>query len=319
MSQPSIASFMSILKIARTLSLLACIVGFGIVRAAEISLAESGEGQHPMNGILIEGPIVKGDFKRFEYLALSSPKGIVWLASPGGDLAEAMKIGQFVRRMKLPVWAPENNKKSWSIMIHINDPRNNLCTSACFFIYAAGVRRSGDVLGVHRPRITEEDLRSMSMEQAAFGQISASEVTSVYLRKMGIPNSMIEKMNSTKPNDIQWLGEDEVKSLSGYIPEYQDWLDAKCPWGAVVPDDQKPCKECSADELMARWKWRAMSQNFDCKSGLFEGAQETARSEILDEYVKSGHLKEVAKEQKHACATLTTKNQRECPKGWRAQ
>ena len=316
MNQPTIASFMSIIRIAVTLSLLGCIIGFGMTRAAEISLPETGEGHRPLNGILIEGPIVKGDFKRFQYLALSlSNAGTVWLASPGGDLAEAIRIGQLVRRMKLSVWAPDSNKKSWSIMLHVNDPRNNLCASACFFIYASGVDRRGNVLGIHRPRITEEDLRSMSMEQAAFGQLSTTDVTSVYLRKMGIPNSIIERMNSTKPNDIQWLGEDEVKSLSGYIPEYQDWLDAKCPWGITVPDDPKPCKECSVDELLARYKLRAMSQNFDCKSGLIGAAQETARREILDEYVKSGRLKEMAEEQKRACATSSAKNQRECPKG----
>jgi hypothetical protein len=315
MNQTLTASLTAIFRISVMFALLACITGFGMARAAEISLPETGEGHRPLNGILIEGQIAKGDFKRFQYLALSTNAGTVWLASPGGDLPEAIRIGQLVRRMKLSVQAPDSNRKVWSIMLHVNDPRNNLCASACFFIYASGVERLGNVLGIHRPRITEEDLRSMSMEQAAFGQLSTNEVTSVYLRKMGIPNSIIERMNSTKPNDIQWLGEDEVKSLSGYIPEYQDWLDAKCPWGITVPDDPKPCKECSVDELLARWKLRATWQNFDCKYGLIREAQETARREILNEYVKSGRIKEVLEEQKHACATLTAKNRRECPKG----
>ena len=315
MNQTSISSFVAIFRIAAISVLLACITGFSLARAAEISLAETGYRHKPLSGILIEGPIVKGDFKRFQYLVLSGV-GTVWLASPGGDLAEAMKIGQLIRRMKLSVWAPDANKRSWSIMIHVNDPQNNLCASACFFIYAAGVDRRGDILGIHRPRITEEDLRSMSMEQAALGQLSTGEVTSTYLRQMGIPNSIIERMNSTKPNDIQWIGENEMKSLSGYIPEYQDWLDAKCPWGRAVSSDPTPCKACSADEILSRWQQRAREQNFECKSGLFGEAQDTARREILDEYVKSGRLKEVVEEQKLACSRLTVKNQRECPKNW---
>ncbi len=228
---------MSITKILTTFILLISITTFGSVRAAEISLPETGGARLPLKGILIEGPIVKGDFERFEYLALSlSDPDTVWLASPGGDLAEAMKIGQLIRKMKLAVWAPESNKKLWSFMIHVNDPRNNLCAGACFLIYASGVDRYGDVLGIHQPHLAEEDLRSMSMEQTASGQFSTNEVTSTYLREMGIPDSIIEKMNSTEQNDIQWLKENEVKTLSGTIPEYQDWLDAECSGGISISD-----------------------------------------------------------------------------------
>lgn len=285
--------------------------------AAEISLPESGNQSRQLNGILIEGPIVKGDFKRFQYLAFSGAgTGAVWLASPGGDLAEAIKIGQLVRRLKMDVWAPEANRQLWNSMIHISDQRNNVCASACFFIYAAGTYRSGYILGVHRPRFAEEDLKAMSMEQAASGQVSTSEVAATYLRTMGISNSIIEKAATTKPNDIQWLTEVEVKSLSGYIPEYEDWIEAQCSdtW-KNVPSDPKPCKECSADELLARWNARAAEHRYRCKSDISSQAKTKARQEALDEYVKNGRIQELIAEQKSACATPTLKNRRECPQG----
>ncbi|MFI8690761.1 hypothetical protein ACIGHJ_07980 [Stutzerimonas kunmingensis] len=293
----SITSFMGRFRVAVTL-LLVSLTCLSMARAAEISSPESGGSRRPLSGILIEGPIVKGDFEKFEYLALGSDRDPVWLASPGGDLFEAMRIGALVRRMKLSVQAPDANQKAWSVMIHVNDPRNNVCASACFFIYAAGVERFGDTLGIHRPRITEEDLRNISMDQAASGLLSANEVASAYLRKMGIPHSIIERMNSTKPRDIQWLGEEDVESLSGYIPEYQDWLDAKCPWGINVPDAPKRCEDCSLDELVSRWSERADAENFECKTALMDTEREAARHEILDEYVKTGRLKEMVEEQR---------------------
>lgn len=293
----SITYLMGSFRVAVTL-LLVCIIGLDMARAAEISSPETGLNRRPLKGILIEGPIVKGDFEKFEHLALESGGDPVWLASPGGDLFEAMKIGALVRKMKLSVWAPDDNREAWSVMIHVNDPRNNVCASACFFIYAAGVQRYGDTIGIHRPRITEENLRSISMDQAASGLLSASEVASDYLRNMGIPHSIIERMNSTNPNDIQWLGEEDVESLSGYIPEYQDWLDAKCPWGINVPAAPERCEDCSPNELLSRWRERADAENFECKTALMDTEREAARHEILNEYVKNGRLKEMVEDQR---------------------
>lgn len=307
-------------KVIAATSIFYCIVGLvSISQAAEISLPVTGGRNLPLNGsILIEGPIVKGDFKRFQYLAFTFSADTVWLASPGGDLAEAIKIGQLVRRLKMDVWAPDSNKTAWYIMIRVSNPRNNLCASACFFIYAAGTQRFGDILGVHRPRITEEDLKVMTMDQAAFGQVSTSEIASDYLRKMGIPDSIIEKANTTKPNDIQWLTEAEVRSVSGYIPEYEDWFEAKCSetW-RNVPEDPNPCKNCSTDELLARWSARAAEQKSRCKLDLAATAHTKARQEVLDEYVKNGRIQELIAEQQQVCATIKSKNQRECPESMR--
>ena len=307
---------MTIFRLILIFSVLAGGASFDIAWSAEISLPESGRHLSPLKGVLIEGQIVKGDYKRFQYLALTVPPegNVVWLASPGGDLAEAVKIGLLVRRLKLDVQVPVSNKNIWSIMLSVSDPRNNVCASACFFIYAAGVHRSGDILGVHRPRITEEDLKNLTMNEAALGQTSANDLASTYLRKMGVPASIIEKMQTTKPNDIQWLNEDELKSLSGYIPQYEDWLDARCPYGTEVPEDRNPCKDCSANELLKRWQFRAKSQQFECKSKLIDEERQKAHSEMIEEYVKNGRIKELVDEQKQACVIQTVKNKRECPK-----
>ena len=282
-----------------------------ISQAAEISQPHSKSGRILNSSILIEGPIVKGDFKRFQYFVFAFPARTVWLASPGGDIAEAIMIGQLVRRLKMNVWAPERMLIKRGIqLVVISDHYNNLCASACFFIYAAGTSREGDVLGVHRPRITQEDLKTMTIDQAAFRQTNASDIASEYLRKMGIPNSIIEKESTTKPNDIQWLSDDEVKSLSGYIPEYEDWLEAKCAGIEYkMSEDPEPCKNCTVDQLIAHFQRRVLFAKTDCKADLASSAYTKSRQDLLTEYIENGRIQEVITEWQQVCANKKLKNQ----------
>ncbi|TXI34594.1 MAG: hypothetical protein E6Q69_03605 [Aquipseudomonas alcaligenes] len=277
---------------------LICLAGLDGARAAEISYPKSGSGRQ-ISGVLIEGPIVAGDFDKFEYMILNSEAEHVFLASPGGNLLEAMKIGELIRKMKLSVVAPEENQEVWSIMVRVRDPANNVCASACFFIYAGGVNRSGEVLGIHRPRITDDALRSASLDQAASGLASINEVASAYLRKMGIPYSVIDKMNSVNPEDMHWLSEEDFRSLSGYIPEYQDWLDAKCPSFEIgLRVQAKPCEGCSVDEMMRNHDDAVENEIFACKEILISLERIDIRQKIIDEYFNSGRLKELIEKKK---------------------
>ncbi len=303
----------NILKIA--ISVLFGYVYSAAVWSAEISLAETGYLQRPLKGILIEGEIKKGDYDRFRYLVMLGMVGPgIWLASPGGDLVEAIRIGKLIRKLKLEVYAPDSNSKLWATTIHIKNPQNNVCASACFFIYAAGVRRAGDVLGVHRPRFTEENLRSMSIDEVATGQSASQEFASSYLKSMGTPSTIIEIMNSTKPSDMHWLTENELKPLKGYIPEYGDWLDAKCSWASIGSDYNEVCKDCSVDEILTRQRVHIQTKRAECRINLLEDEQRKVRSEVLDEFVKNKQILNMIEEQRRACSEITEKNIRECPK-----
>jgi hypothetical protein len=210
-----------------------------------------------MAGIMIEGEIVEGDFTKFEKLVsqIFNP-GVVWIASPGGDLAEAMKIGRLVRELKLSVWVPQKNGLLFPLL---DSKRNAVCASACFFIYAAGVDRRGEILGIHRPYMSIAAYRKMGLDEAAFRQSMTMNIAGDYLKKMGVSSAIIERMNNIGSEKINWLSDSEVEDMTGFIPEYTEWFNANCP--PVI----------GSDGLLDREKM------FACRAKLLEEEQKSAK------------------------------------------
>ena len=60
------------------------------------------------DGFGIEGEIIAGDFEKFDKLVEKHgyATNTVALASPGGDVVEAMKIGRLIRELRFSTWAP---------------------------------------------------------------------------------------------------------------------------------------------------------------------------------------------------------------------
>src|SRR5687767_1430740 len=76
------------------------------LEAAEIRPARSLSGA-PLPGITIEGRIAPGDYQKLVDVAEASRGAhTVWLASPGGNLKEALRMGGLIRRLGLAVWVP---------------------------------------------------------------------------------------------------------------------------------------------------------------------------------------------------------------------
>jgi len=100
------------------------------------------------------------------------------LASPGGDVLEAMKIGRLIRALKLQTIIPskDGEPQQFGANGEHRSQRpsvNYICASACFFIFVAGIKRELDIsfsaseplLGIHRPYLSDEDLKAMTGEQ----------------------------------------------------------------------------------------------------------------------------------------------------------
>src|SRR2546426_166749 len=105
---------------------VSCFVVAG-TEGAEITLAKSPSGR-PLSGITIEGEIVAGDYHKFRALVLST-KGAnpVWLASPGGNFSEALRMGRLIRALSLEVWAPMSQNIQ---LVRLSSAQNNACASA---------------------------------------------------------------------------------------------------------------------------------------------------------------------------------------------
>jgi hypothetical protein len=120
------------------------------------------------------------------------PGDVVLLSSPGGDLGQAVIMGEIIRARGLAT-AVGTIDGSGNI-------KTSYCASACVFVYAGGQKRlgiEGSKLGVHRFVTRGAGTDPVADTQRTSGQILG------YMTKMGVSSSFLEAMSAT--SDIRWL------------------------------------------------------------------------------------------------------------------
>ena len=217
------------------------------VTAADIRKAESIDGS-PLPGVTIEGMIAAGDSAKLLPLVLDAEGNlVVWLASPGGNLSEALRMGALIRQLALEVRVPDDRSRP---VVRLRDLENNTCASACFFLYAAGVRRQGSVLGIHKPSLPAEEYFSLGLDGSVVAHRRIQEATADYLDQMGVPSRYASMMMAGNSTDMIWLTpEDIAKDLTGVAAGYEAWFQGACRTQIVRPgaaDD-----DC-ASQILAR-------------------------------------------------------------------
>lgn len=195
--------------------------------------------------LVLEGTIVLGDFDKFRnFLGTKSNfdkiSGGVFLASPGGNIAEAMKIGRLIRALRLstdaPSGPPSGTPKFGESLIrptHLAEPKKNyLCASACFFVYVSGIYRNlywAGRLGVHRPFRSESNEKTLSADESIILTWRVRDTVKIFLKEMDVPDKYIDLIYSVSPNELRWITQSEFDSdLQGFIPDLKGWVRAKC-------------------------------------------------------------------------------------------
>ena len=201
--------------------------------AADVRVVTNGAGSS--RAIVIEGPIAGGDLDEFIRLVkyFQGTVAEVHLFSPGGDFAEAMKIGRAVRALELssrvPARAASGSPSCGAIGIKPNDHTNCTCASACFFIHVAGTVRRGDYLAVHRPYFPADAFGRLAQRDAmkAFEVLQRSAAE--YMDDMGVPKHVQEDVLGT-PSDRTLLLDDRTirNYFSGDLPYRDEWTRSRC-------------------------------------------------------------------------------------------
>jgi hypothetical protein len=200
--------------------------------------------------ILIKGEIVADDSAKFAQLLRSNHPFVhsVILWSSGGSVEAAMEIGRMIRKDLLETTAPidvkdipdgagflSNPKCALCVPSELPDPSMQYlcegeachCASACFLIWAAGVSRSGNALGLHRPSIRSTSFGDLPPQRASrLYRLLLGEIDD-YLAEMEIPRRYIEIMTDTSSNEMRWLNLAEGQSLTE-VPSVVEWLAATC-------------------------------------------------------------------------------------------
>lgn len=226
-------------------------------------------------GVVLEGAIEAGDFERVKNIVVDSGHvREIYLASPGGNLAEAVKIGLLVRHLYLSTIVPSKQlthyDRSLALARHgLKDNKNYTCASACFFIFIAGIYRRADengapILGLHTPTLLASAATKLAPEQANIAMDRTLKVIADYFSLMDVPVKYTEEINSVPKTRMRWIRNDEFQSdFAGFIPELSALEKAKCGNRSAAPgrnnekfQDQINVKErCQSelrDELAAR-------------------------------------------------------------------
>jgi hypothetical protein len=241
----------------------ACAIIFGTLTFGLIFGVEPSKALDDLKvyrGVLVlEGKIVPGDYDRLRKF-LSSKSNFdkisngVFIASQGGDVVEAMKMGRLIRTLRLSTDAPSGPAtgipRFGESLIHaynlVNPRSNYVCASACFFVYVAGIYRHLSWvgrLGVHQPTISEgiarPTLGDNAMKSATW---FVHETIKNYLKDMDVPDKYLDLIYSVPPTTLRWITQSEFDTdLQGFIPELNEW--ANCGQharkGEISYDDLK--------------------------------------------------------------------------------
>lgn len=126
---------------------------------------------------------------------------IVLLSSPGGNLEQAMIMGEIIRARGLATAVGTADATG--------RVTRSYCASACVLVYAGGTSRygiEGSVLGVHRFTNSLPGRDPVADAQQTTGRVLN------YMTKMGVSSTVVEAMSATR--EIRWLESAEALKMN---------------------------------------------------------------------------------------------------------
>ncbi len=128
----------------------------------------------------------------------------VLLSSPGGDLNQAIIMGEIIRSRGLVTAVGVADGSG-----HIGP---SYCASACVLVYAGGTTRlgiEGSVLGVHR--FVTLATPAPGRDPVADTQQTTAMILG-YMARMGVSSAVVQAMSETR--EIRWLGAREASGMN---------------------------------------------------------------------------------------------------------
>jgi hypothetical protein len=182
----------------------------------------------------LSGEFAAGDYERVHgaLRARGEPVyGVRLFASPGGNLDEAMKIGELVRRLRLGTLVATIVPDGFLLdSIVLKSDGQAVCASACVYVWLSGIVHLGSwKLVIHRPYFDAAYFSSLSSEEADAKYAELESRAYNFLRKMGAPEQLIVMMKKVSSSDGQVLDEEYVLAeLNVTSPGFDEWLTSRC-------------------------------------------------------------------------------------------
>jgi hypothetical protein len=125
----------------------------------------------------------------------------ILMSSPGGDLNQAIIIGEIIRSRGLAT--------AVGVVDAAGRIKPSYCASACVLVFAGGKIRygvEGSALGVHRFVTSVPGHDPVAETQRTEGTVLN------YVTRMGVSPSIVEAMSETK--DVRWLGAQQAAAMN---------------------------------------------------------------------------------------------------------
>lgn len=232
-----------------------CVIYFPLF-AADISVWEPYRDMEDFDWakiIVIDGNIKSGDFntlKRIYYDSKKSNDVIMGVAlnSTGGDVIEAMKIGNFIRANSMMTISPS---LAFDCPFPTDSEELCKCFSSCFIVWAAGVKRNGYLIGLHRPYFDKNFFADLNPTKAEEKYKEMSNLVKSYLQNMDIPNEIIEIMFEHSSDDLYLLPINFYEKLR-IAPFFEEWVLANC--GALTADEKKEYQKLKLVDDLSKYQ-----------------------------------------------------------------
>jgi hypothetical protein len=199
------------------------------------------------------GKIESGDNQKFRelimpYLKSGYPIFKVNIFSVGGDVQAAMGIADQIKTLQTRTVAPtrfadivngqpiERAYPSCWFTENYDTPKvvdgYNWCTcaSACFLIWASGITREGNHVGIHRIYFTDENGRQFGQLSGPDGRtqyLQAQAYFQTYMKKLDVPSTISDRLWATNSQNIHFLQKDELDLMQS-TPYLEEQTLARC-------------------------------------------------------------------------------------------
>lgn len=167
----------------------------------KVELGGSGPGQRTLQVSGTIGPAAATLLRDRLNEAGLAAGDLILLSSPGGDLNQAVIMGEMIRSRGLAT-AVGTADGSGRV-------KPGYCASACVLVYAGGKPRFGvlgSALGVHRFVTTKPTSDPVADTQRIAGAVLG------YMTKMGVSSSVVEAMSETR--EIRWLSPQQALTMN---------------------------------------------------------------------------------------------------------
>jgi hypothetical protein len=179
--------------------------------------------------ISLRGEIEEGDADRFLQFVRDNRQrfvaegGRVALVIDGGDVEEALRLGEWLRDALVEAWLP--------------DASRTRCISACFFLLAHCVSRQAvpDAVGLHRPYFSARALASASPEAVRRRyQVLDSELRA-RMTELAVPVYLMETLQRLPAGEVYRLTQQDLDRLGASQGWFEDYLAARCGEPSAEP------------------------------------------------------------------------------------